>query len=430
MKRRKRILIRIIAYGFIGILLAAGYTLCNYLIVNQVAEKEYAQVYIGQIDGLPAKDVALVPGTAVSEGIPTPKCKDRLDAALSLYEAQLVESVLVSGTAEEVKVMSRYLVHHGIPAEDIKADMQCFDTYNALARAHIIYEEAEFYICTQELYAPRTSYLMKQTGLSGAIVCSDTMFYLGEAKQKLREYFAATKATLDGLFRNGNPTYSVEEEDFWTVLQELEDDSHISPEELELPKDYKLEDVNPSDGYDVLKAVAYAEQYALAHNEAYPLFEQNCTNFVSQCLVAGGISMQGIVNVSDSERLLLSGDGKKWFSISEHNKEEGRWYYSTSATFVNTEAFLDYFTETCGYPLSKYENTYDGKLQCYKELAAGDVMILYDQGGAVAHIGLVTGLGDYNAYFCANTNAQLHYSVFNVNDNVYPAYGVIHMSDK
>ncbi len=432
MKRWKRIVRKIIIYGFIGMFLVAGYVSFNYLIVNKTAKEVSDWRYISHIEGFPAKDVALVLGTAVSEGNPTPKCKDRLDAALRLYESQLVKEVLVSGTAEEVKVMSRYLAGRGIPIDNILADMQCFDTYNALARAHVIFEDAEFYICTQELYAPRTAYLMKQTDLSGEIVCADTMFYLGETKQRLREYFAATKATLDGLWRKGEPKYSVEEKDFWVTSQEGKHDLHfhISPEEMGLPKDYRLEDVNLSDGYDVLTAVAYAEQYALAHNEEYPLFEQNCTNFVSQCLVAGGISMQGMEEVSDSKRLLISRQNDGWFSISEYSDEDGRMHYSTSATFVNTEAFLEYFTEVCGYPLTLYENTYDGKLQCYQELAAGDIMILYDEDGAVAHIGLVSGLGDYNAYFCANTNAQLHYSVFNVNDNVYPTYGVIHMSDK
>ena len=135
-------------------------------------------------------------------------------------------------------------------------------------------------------------------------------------------------------------------------------------------------------------------------------------------------------NISNQKRLLITGDEKKWFSTSEINKTDGRRYYSTSSTFVNTDDFLEYFTKECGYTLSTYENTYDGKLKCYNELAVGDVVILYDKEGEVAHIGLVTGLGDYNAYFCANTNAQLHYSIFNVNDNVNPIYGVIHMSDK
>ncbi len=44
-------------------------------------------------------------------------------------------------------------------------------------------------------------------------------------------------------------------------------------------------------GYDRLRAVAYAERYWNSPNPAYPYLEVDCTNFVSQCLHAGGIPM-------------------------------------------------------------------------------------------------------------------------------------------
>jgi|GEM_PF-573589 len=44
-------------------------------------------------------------------------------------------------------------------------------------------------------------------------------------------------------------------------------------------------------GYNAEKAVAYAEHYWNSANPAYPLFDDDCTNFISQCLHAGGIPM-------------------------------------------------------------------------------------------------------------------------------------------
>ncbi|WP_255298524.1 amidase domain-containing protein [Brevibacillus dissolubilis] len=44
-------------------------------------------------------------------------------------------------------------------------------------------------------------------------------------------------------------------------------------------------------GYNRARGVAYAEQYWNSYNSAYPKFEVDCTNFVSQCLHAGGIPM-------------------------------------------------------------------------------------------------------------------------------------------
>ncbi|SFB92674.1 Putative amidase domain-containing protein [Bacillus sp. OV322] len=48
--------------------------------------------------------------------------------------------------------------------------------------------------------------------------------------------------------------------------------------------------------YDRLKAVQYAERWWNEFNPAYPRFNDDCTNFISQCLHAGGIPMWGMPN--------------------------------------------------------------------------------------------------------------------------------------
>ncbi|WP_253264300.1 amidase domain-containing protein [Brevibacillus sp. MCWH] len=49
--------------------------------------------------------------------------------------------------------------------------------------------------------------------------------------------------------------------------------------------------VHGSKGYRADQAVAYAEQYWNSANPAFPHFTDDCTNFISQCLYAGGIPM-------------------------------------------------------------------------------------------------------------------------------------------
>ncbi|MEC0250606.1 amidase domain-containing protein [Bacillus halotolerans] len=48
--------------------------------------------------------------------------------------------------------------------------------------------------------------------------------------------------------------------------------------------------------YDRLGAVQYAEKYWNKRNPAYKNFSDNCTNFISQCLRAGGAPMRGHPN--------------------------------------------------------------------------------------------------------------------------------------
>ena len=49
----------------------------------------------------------------------------------------------------------------------------------------------------------------------------------------------------------------------------------------------------PAFQYDRLKAVQYAERWWNEFNPSYPEFNDDCTNFISQCLHAGGVPMWG-----------------------------------------------------------------------------------------------------------------------------------------
>lgn len=45
--------------------------------------------------------------------------------------------------------------------------------------------------------------------------------------------------------------------------------------------------------YDRMKAVKYADLWWNKRNPVYPVFEVDCTNYISQCLYAGGMEMSG-----------------------------------------------------------------------------------------------------------------------------------------
>jgi len=46
--------------------------------------------------------------------------------------------------------------------------------------------------------------------------------------------------------------------------------------------------------YNRFNAVKYAETWWDGHNKEYPLYANDCTNFISQCLRAGGLKMNGM----------------------------------------------------------------------------------------------------------------------------------------
>jgi len=76
---------------------------------------------------LPARSVAIVPGTHTAPHRPMPLLRQRLAAALQLYREGHVRTILISGVDTEddpeVSVMRAWLEREGVPARDIVADV-------------------------------------------------------------------------------------------------------------------------------------------------------------------------------------------------------------------------------------------------------------------------------------------------------------------
>lgn len=423
-KKNKRILLCV----FISLAVLFLIPIISYGIVRLLANNN--PVPIEQMQSLAEKDAAIVPGTSGYEGSITAKAKDRLQAAMGLYEAGLVSQIIVSGDEKEIKPMTQYLMKKGIPSESLSSDAYGVDTYDTIARVKEKFGDLSYYFCTQELYSSRAGYLMDRLGVDGAVVSVDTMYYSNAGKSAVREFFAATKAVFEPIVLFGKAKTSVEKEDFIAVEKPVENSHFVYQDEVETPEDCKVVDENPGDDYDVQKAVDYARAYAFESNPAYGQFESNCTNFVSQCLVAGGIGMKGEPEISEKKRWNISDKETEWYSGSEQCDKDGLTHYSMSETFVKTDAFFEYFTEELGYTFTNYENSYEGNLKCFEEMAAGDVLVLYNEDGTVSHLGLVSGIGERNAYYCGNTAERRDFSVFTISEQTYSQIGILHMSKK
>lgn len=75
--------------------------------------------------------------------------------------------------------------------------------------------------------------------------------------------------------------------------------------------------------YSRLEAVRYAERWWNDYNPQYKKFENNCTNFISQCLHAGGAPMTGFPNKNKGWWYR----NKQW-SLSWSVAHSMRWYLS------------------------------------------------------------------------------------------------------
>lgn len=132
----------------------------------------------------------------------SPIFADRLDTAIELYEAGLVQKIIVSGDHgtvfyDEVGAGKDYLLKKDIPDQDIFLDHAGFDTYDSLYRAKQIFQTNSFLISTQDFHLSRALYIAKRLDLDAWGCRADKHFYQKIKTMKTREYFASIKAWLD-----------------------------------------------------------------------------------------------------------------------------------------------------------------------------------------------------------------------------------------
>jgi vancomycin permeability regulator SanA len=118
---------------------------------------------------VPARTFAIVPGSPVSRDRPSVVLRARLEAALGLYRAGRVKTILVSGqdteAAPEATVMRAWLRARGVAGADIWSDGGGTRTRETMNRAVATYGVSDAIVCTQTVNVARSIYLARQAGI-------------------------------------------------------------------------------------------------------------------------------------------------------------------------------------------------------------------------------------------------------------------------
>jgi vancomycin permeability regulator SanA len=157
-----------------------------------------------ELGRVPSTPVALVLGAQVyPSGTPSPFLAGRLDLAKRLYDAGLVEVVLVSGDNmareyNEPDAMRGYLLDAGVPADKVVADYAGFDTYDSCSRARRIFGVDRLTVVTQGYHLPRAVATCRALGLDVVGVGDESVrgsraWQLGS----FRDQVACVKTVLD-----------------------------------------------------------------------------------------------------------------------------------------------------------------------------------------------------------------------------------------
>ena len=138
--------------------------------------------------------------------------------------------------------------------------------------------------------------------------------------------------------------------------------------------------------YDAAKAVEYAKRWALSRNPLFPNFAGiggDCTNFISQCLLAGGATMNDTRDYG-------------WYYFSPENR---------APAWSGVEFLYKFLT---GAPDFRQENGGEGpyarQISFVEGLREGDIVQLANEEGDFYHTLLITGFDGRIPLVCAHND--------------------------
>lgn len=162
--------------------------------------------YGGLIYGVsetPPRRVAIVFGAAIySEERLSSVLRDRMETAIGLYEAGIVQKLLVSGDNrfedyDEPTAMMAYAIRRGVPEEDIQPDFAGRRTYDTCYRARHIFQVQSAVLVTQDFHLPRALFICNGLGLDAVGTSADLRPYRGTRWYFIRETGATLMALWD-----------------------------------------------------------------------------------------------------------------------------------------------------------------------------------------------------------------------------------------
>jgi SanA protein len=163
------------------------------------------------VSALPATKVGLVFGT--TDRWENPYFRYRMDAAVEVWEAGKLETLIVSGDNDsdpyynEPEKMKLALVERGIPADRIVCDPKGLRTLDSVVRAKEIYGTNSILLISQRFHNERAIYLAQANGIDAYGFNARDVESQAGLRTKVREIGARVKMWLDVNFLNTRPTH-------------------------------------------------------------------------------------------------------------------------------------------------------------------------------------------------------------------------------
>ncbi len=142
-------------------------------------------------------DIAMVLGCGIKNNQPTPMLKDRLDAAIKLYEEGMVNNILITGDEHdnysEIKVMKEYLLNNNIEEDIIIEDKNGYNTGASIENYKHNFADKTVIIITQKYHMYRALYIANHYDIKYIGYLAKEVNYRGQLFRSLREILARSK---------------------------------------------------------------------------------------------------------------------------------------------------------------------------------------------------------------------------------------------
>jgi SanA protein len=136
------------------------------MLLPRLVTSVFAASRLTTVDEAQATEVALVFGAEVKDdGVPSAALRDRVLAAVDLYKAGKVTTLVMSGEDPEPSAMQTLAVQEGVPQEAIILDEGGLRTYDTCYRAINVYGYEKAIVVTQDFHLPRALYLCHFMGI-------------------------------------------------------------------------------------------------------------------------------------------------------------------------------------------------------------------------------------------------------------------------
>ncbi len=190
----------------IFVTLALGIFLIGTLTVlaNKKIESDTKSLTSSDIAALPNYSTGLLLGTSkrLANGRDNLYFNYRIKAAVELYNAEKIKSLIVSGdnavaNYNEPLAMKNALVESGVPESDIYLDYAGFRTLDSVVRAKEIFGQNEIIIISQKFHNQSAVFIANQKDIKAFGYNAKDISARAGRKTMVREYFARLKTFID-----------------------------------------------------------------------------------------------------------------------------------------------------------------------------------------------------------------------------------------